>query len=82
MRKHNTIKTEYGKMYIEVESGKLLYLFDVSKNSLVYQNDDWRNDFIQSNVDSYPDEFWDKLYNRFNITDGPFASNILEGPEN
>lgn len=82
MRKHNEINTECGRMYIEVGGGKLLYLFNKTANSLVYKNDDWRDGFDQSNVDNYPEEFWDKIYRRFNITDGPFVSNILEGPEN
>lgn len=73
MRKHNKIKTAWGTMYIEIESGKLLYLFNISNNSLVYQNDDWRNGFDQSGVDLYPEEFWDRIYRRFNITDGPIC---------
>lgn len=81
MRKHNKINTNCGTMYIEVESGKLLYLFDVSRNRLVYQNDDWRKGFDQSGVDEYPEDFWTKIYRRFNITDGPFVSDILVGPE-
>lgn len=82
MRKHNKINSSCGTMYVEHDNCKLLYLFDLTKNMLVYKNDDWRNGFDQSNVDNYSEEFWDKIYKRFNITDGPFVSDILEGPEN
>ena len=82
MRKHTTINTNCGRIYIELEAGKLLYIFNLSDNSLIYKNDDWRNGFDQSNIDLYSEDFWDKLYDRFNITDERTVSNILEGPEN